>query len=75
MSWAVRIDLGLLPWRLRCPHRGGATVLPRLAYLMLCRSIKLLAQLPRDDAAKDLEILILRHQLAVLRRSTRRSSS
>src|SRR5512132_834834 len=23
MSWEVRIDLGLLPWRLRCPHRGG----------------------------------------------------
>jgi hypothetical protein len=23
----VRIDLGLRPWRLRCTHRGGATVL------------------------------------------------
>jgi putative transposase len=45
-------------------------VLPRLAYLMLCRSIQLLAQLARGDAAKDLEILVLRHQLAVLRRQT-----
>jgi hypothetical protein len=46
-------------------------VLPRLAYLTLWRSIKLLAQLARGDAAKDLEILVLRHQLAVLRRQTR----
>jgi hypothetical protein len=37
-------------------------VLPRLAYLTLCRSIQLLAQLGRGDAAKDLEILVLRHQ-------------
>jgi putative transposase len=43
-------------------------LLPRLAYLMLCRSIRLLAQLARGDAAKDLAILVLRHQLAVLRR-------
>jgi putative transposase len=47
-------------------------VLPRLAYLTLCRSIQLLAQLARGDAAKDLEILVLRHQLAVLRRQTPR---
>ena len=33
----VRIDLGLPPWRLRCTPRGGATVLPRPAYLTLCR--------------------------------------
>jgi hypothetical protein len=47
-------------------------VLPRLAYLMLCRSIQLLALLARGDAAKDLEILLLRHQLTVLRRQTPR---
>ncbi len=47
-------------------------MLPRLAYLTLCRSIQLLAQLARGDAAKDLEILVLRHQLAVLRRQTPR---
>jgi putative transposase len=47
-------------------------VLPRLAYLTLCRSIQLLALLARGDAAKDLEILVLRHQLAVLRRQTPR---
>jgi putative transposase len=43
-------------------------VLPRLAYLTLSRSIQLLALLARGDAAKDLEILVLRHQLTVLRR-------
>jgi putative transposase len=43
-------------------------VLPRLAYLTLCRSIQLLALLARGDAAKDLEIPVLRHQLTVLRR-------
>jgi putative transposase len=43
-------------------------VLPRLAYLTLCRSIQLLVLLARGDAAKDLELLVLRHQLAVLRR-------
>jgi putative transposase len=49
-------------------------VLPRLACLTLCRSIKLLAQLARGDAAKDLEILVLvlHHQLAVLHRQTPR---
>jgi transposase InsO family protein len=47
-------------------------VLPRLAYLTLCRSIQLLALLARGDAAKDLEILVLRHQLTVLRRQVPR---
>jgi transposase InsO family protein len=47
-------------------------VLTKLAYRTLCRSIQLLALLARGDAAKDLEILVLRHQLAVLRRQTSR---
>jgi hypothetical protein len=47
-------------------------VLPRLAYLTLCRSIQLLVQLAGGDAAKDLEILVLCHQLSVLRRQTAR---
>jgi putative transposase len=47
-------------------------VLPRLAYLIRCRSIQLLALLARTDAARDLEILVLRHQLIVLRRQTPR---
>jgi putative transposase len=52
--------------------RRPPQVLPRLAYLRLCRSIQLLVLLARGDAAKDLEILVLRHQLAVLRRQTSR---
>jgi putative transposase len=40
-------------------------VLSKLVYLTLCRSIQMLA---RGDAAKDLEILVQRHQLGVLRR-------
>jgi putative transposase len=47
-------------------------VLPKLAYLALCRSIQLLVLHARGDAAKDLELLVLRHQLAVLRRQTPR---
>jgi putative transposase len=47
-------------------------VLSKLAYLMLCRSIQTLALLARGDAAKDLKILVLRHQLTVLRRHVAR---
>jgi len=46
-------------------------VLSKFAYLTLCRSIQLLVLLARGDAAKDLEILVLRHQLAVLCRQTK----
>jgi hypothetical protein len=47
-------------------------VLSKLAYLTLCRWIQLLVLLARGDAAKDLEILVLRHQLTVLRRQVAR---
>jgi hypothetical protein len=47
-------------------------VLSKLAYLALCRSIQLLALLACGDATKDLEILVLRHQLTVLRRQVPR---
>ena len=40
----------------------------RLAYLLLARVLSWLALLPRSEAAKDVEILVLRHELAVLRR-------
>jgi putative transposase len=43
-----------------------------LAYLSLRRSIQLLVLLARGDAAKDLELLVLRHQLSVLRRQVPR---
>jgi putative transposase len=40
-----------------------------LAYLMLARVVSWLALLARSEAAKDVEIiLVLRHEVAVLRR-------
>ena len=47
-------------------------MLSKLAYRTLCRSIQLLALLAHGEATKDLEILVLRHQLMVLRRQTPR---
>ena len=44
----------------------------RLAYLMLARVLSWLALLARSDAAKDVEILVLRHEVAVLRRTNTR---
>jgi hypothetical protein len=38
----------------------------RLAYLMLARVLSWLALLARSDATKDVEILVLRHEVAVL---------
>jgi putative transposase len=47
-------------------------MLSKLADLTLCRSLQLLVLLARGDAAKDMEILVLRHQLKVLRRQAPR---
>jgi putative transposase len=47
-------------------------MLSKPVYLTLYRSLQLLVLLARGDAAKDLEILVLRHQLAVLRRQVPR---
>jgi putative transposase len=43
-----------------------------LVYLMLVRILSWLALLARSDAAKDVEILMLRHEIAVLRRNNSR---
>jgi putative transposase len=45
-------------------------VLSKFAYLTRCRAMQLLVLLARGDAAKELELLVLRHQLTVLRRQT-----
>jgi hypothetical protein len=39
----------------------------RLAYLILTRVLSWLALLARSDSAKDVEILVLRHEVTVLR--------
>jgi putative transposase len=54
------------------PATEAIRVLPRLVYLALCRSFELFALLTRGDAAKDLEILVLGHQLTVLQRQISR---
>ena len=43
----------------------------RLAYLVVLRVFGWLALLARSDRAKDTEILILRHQVAVLQRQVK----
>ncbi|HYY82581.1 MAG TPA: hypothetical protein VFD04_25850, partial [Actinomycetes bacterium] len=57
-----------LPYVRHISTAKAKPVLPKLAYLALCRTIQLLTLLVRGDTTKDLEILVLRHQLAVLRR-------
>jgi hypothetical protein len=44
----------------------------RLVYLMLVRVLSWLALLARSNTAKDAEILMLRHEVAVLRRTNSR---
>jgi putative transposase len=43
-----------------------------LVYLVLRRTLDLLALLTRSDISKDVEILVLRHELVVLRRQAKR---
>ena len=58
----------------RRPTRPGVArgndveVLLRLAYLIVTNTFAVLRLLPMSDRAKDVEILALRHQLAVLQR-------
>jgi hypothetical protein len=43
-----------------------------LVYLLLRQILQMLTQLARDDGAKDVELLVLRHEVAVLRRQVHR---
>jgi putative transposase len=44
----------------------------RLMYLMFCKVMEWLALLTRSSAAKDAELLLLRHEVVVLRRRVAR---
>src|SRR5216110_3366298 len=43
-----------------------------LVYLLLRQILQMLTQLARDGGAKDVELLVLRHEVAVLRRQVHR---
>lgn len=47
-------------------------VLIRLLYLLMIRMFGWVALLARGDTSKDVEILVLRHEIAVLRRRVTR---
>src|SRR5262245_14560698 len=59
------VELGLV-------RRRGRLLLVLFCYVFLRWLLALVTLRPRSDAFKELEIIVLRHELAILRRTTRR---
>jgi hypothetical protein len=54
------------------PVLGGCLVLASFVYVVACRLFALVLLLTRSDRSKELELLVLRHELSILRRQARR---
>ena len=54
------------------PGRDDRHMALRLLYPLFCQVLRWLALLARSSAAKDAELLVLRHEVAVLRRQVAR---
>jgi putative transposase len=66
-------DQGLIAFFDQPIERGRAMLLS-LAYLVVRMLLRLLVPNSQGEAAKDLEIVVLRHELSVLRRQSKRPS-
>ena len=66
----ARNSVVVLGWEFARGSPGGddRRMTLRLLYLMSCQVVRWLALLSRSAAAKDAELLVLRHEVAVLRR-------
>ncbi len=75
LNWSFALDEDGQVWHpaAREPRNPALSVLMtlRVAYLAVLRVFGWLALLARSDRAKDAEILILRHQVAVLQRQVK----
>src|SRR5262249_45960894 len=63
---SLSVELG------RSPGSAGGFVLVSFCYVLLRWLLEFVTLRARADAFKDLEIIVLRHELAILRRTSRR---
>src|SRR5206468_3430583 len=58
--------------RRRSPVSWRSPLLVSALYVAFCRVLELIVLVARGDGAKELEILVLRHELSILRRRVNR---